>query len=424
MQTSLPTAAERKLSPEAVRAAPLLLLLARERLDETQAELARRMAAGFREWRALAAIASTKLCLPFVHRHVAALELLPRDAPVRQAMHAATLQQAGRWLKIASEQRRFHETCLTPGGVPHLFVKGVTLARYYAEPGLRTCRDVDVLVEAANLDTVLDAAQAAGYRVLLDPRRGRFVQSARDLRAIRRYKKDLPLLSPDGTMIELHTTLDKDREIFDTADLLARAETAEVAGMSCRVMPTTDLAVYLAYHHNRHIWSSLHWLGDMGAILRHPAWSAGAARARAGELGLSEALEATLAFDALAGRPDRWADAPEGPARESLELCLQTLEGGPETEKSVYSENVHPKTNWRVPVAKRRHATREAWKARLTPNFEQYLAFPLPDWLHWLYPLEWAAGATKRLVTGQRNPFDRARMAPPQRRQRTTKGEP
>ncbi len=413
----IPAACTHRLSAPAASAAPLLLLLARERLDETQVELARRMAAGFGEWRALAAIASTKLCLPFVHRHVAALELLPRDAPVRQAMHAATLQQAGRWLKIASEQRRFHETCLAPAGVPHLFVKGVTLARYYAEPGLRTCRDVDVLVEAADLDTVLAAAKAAGYRVLLDVYKGRFAESAQDLRAIRRYKTDVPLLSPQGTMIELHTALDKGADIFDTAAMIARAETAEIAGARYRVLPTPDLTVFLAYHHNRHVWSSLHWLGDMGAIARHPAWSAGAARARAAELGLSEALEATLAFDGLAGRPDRWAEAPEGPARESLELCLQTLEGGKETENAVIRDNVHLQTNWRVPPAKRHQANREAWKTRLTPNFQQYLAFPLPDWLQWLYPLEWAAGAAKRLVTG------RNRLPGPARSGRALQGE-
>lgn len=407
MRIELPHRSMACLSPEAASVAPLLLLLSRERLDEAQAYLALRLADGFQDWRTLAQIASAKLCLPYIHHHVAVLDLLPSDAPMRQAMHSATLHQAARWLKFAAEQRRFLETSLAPAGAPHIFVKGITLGRYFAEPGLRTCRDIDVLVDEACLDAVLKAAQGAGYRVLLDIYRGRFAERAQDLRAIRRYKTDVPLLSPGGAMIEVHTSLDKGRDIFDTAETIARAEIAEVAGTGYRVMPTADLAVFLAYHHNRHVWSALHWLGDVGALTSHPSWSAEGASARAAMLGLSDALDATLAFDRLAGRPDRWVDAPDGPARESLELCLQTLEGGKETENAVIRDNVHLPTNWRVPEINRRRATREAWKARLRPNYEQYLAFPLPDWLQWLYPLEWAAGAVRRLLAGEGRKFER-----------------
>lgn len=399
----LPATAEKVLSADAAGAAPLLLLLARERLDEAQADLARQLAKDLPDWQPLASLAWAKLCLPFVHHHVAALDLLPHDMPLRQAMHMATVQQAARWLKLAAEQRRFLETCLAPVEIPHVFVKGVSLARYYAEPGLRTCRDIDVLVDEAGIDPVIEAAQAAGYRAMLDVHRGRFAVSARDVRAIRRYKKDVPLLSPGGILIEVHTALDDTgQQIFDTADVLARAETAEVAGTPYRCMPTTDLAVYLAYHHNKHIWSSLHWLGDMGAIMRHPSWSADAVKARADEFGLSEALEATLAFDRLAGRPDLWVDASEGPARESLELCLQTLECDREAVQAVKREHIKWATNWRWPERERRRAVRGAWKKRFTPRLNQYMAFPLPDWLQWIYPLGSAIRAVQRRIKGER----------------------
>jgi len=411
----LPGRAKRALSTEAAEAAPLLLLLARDRLNEVQVDLARQMADALPDWRTLTKLASGKLSLPFIYHHIVSLDLLPRDAPLRQALHMATLSQSARWLKLVAEQRNFFNACLAPVDIPHVFFKGISLTRYYPKPGLRVCRDIDVLVNETDLDTVLAAALGAGYRVLLDVNSGRLAKTARDLKAIRRYKTDVPLLSPSGAMIELHTALDKGKDIFETSDALARGEMAKVAGTEYRVLPTADLAVFLAYHHNRHVWSCLNWMGDFDALKRHRSWSEEAVRSRASELDLSEAVDATLAFNHLAGRPDLWAEAPAGPARESLELCLLTLEGGKETENAVIKENVHPATNWRVPKAQRRKATREAWQWRLTPHFHQYLAYPLPHWLHWLYPLEWAAGATRRLVTGQRNPLERARMTPPRR---------
>lgn len=400
-QTVLPT----EMAPEVARIAPLLLLLSRERLAQPEEERARALAAalspGRGDWATLVRIAAAKRSLPFVHHHVAGLGLLPEDAPERALMKRATMAHTMQWLRHAAAQKAFQETCLAPGAVPHLFFKGVALARYYAQPGLRIARDIDVLVRPQDVRAVVERAMEAGYQVILDRHTGRMTETKQDLEAVLHYKRDVPLWAPQNVQIELHTDIWHGAGFSDTDSLIASAETAQIQGAACRVMPTAPLFVYLAHHHNRHLWSSLNWLADIAAIRQAPDFDEGAVRALARRMELEPVVEATLAFDDLirGAAPTQGALARER-AEECRHFCELNLEGDVDTERGLYFERIPPDADWRVPPRLRESDRHRKWRSRLTPSIDQYNALRLPLWLHWVYPVQRALRAGVLRVGG------------------------
>ncbi|MBM9594022.1 nucleotidyltransferase family protein [Roseitranquillus sediminis] len=380
-----------------------MLLLSRETLTPAEADRARALARSVTDWPMLVRTAMSKRCLPFVYRHVAALDLLPPEAPLRQEMKQITLVLASRWLSYAQAHRVFVETCLAPHGTPHLFFKGVSLARYYAQPSLRTSRDIDVLVRQADVRPLIERATDAGYRVILDRRTGHLAKCARDVEAVLRYKRDVPLVSPEGIPIEVHADLWHGADFVDSQTLLDRAETCSMAGIELRVMPTAELFVYLCHHHNRHLWSSLNWLADISAIRSAPDFDEARAWSVADRFALREVVEATLAFDDLSrGRPSAQPPLARARAEESRRFCLMIADGHVDTERGLYFERIDPTDDWRASDALHETVRHRAWRSRLTPNLDQYQACPLPLWLHWLYPLGRAIIGARRAAGRER----------------------
>lgn len=379
-----------QMTPEVARVAPLLMLLSREYLSAEEAAYARRLATELRrdDWATCVRIAGAKRSLPFVAKHVFALSLLPSDAEEYGQMKQASLFTAMRWLKLAAAQRAFLTDCVAPTGAPHVFFKGVALAPFYDQPNLRTARDIDVLVHADSVKPVVERALAAGYRVILDRNTGRMAESAQDLQAVLHYKRDAPLLSPDGVQIELHTDIWHGAGFCSTERLLAEAEVAPIQGTAYRVLPPAMLFVYLAHHHNRHLWSSLNWLADIAALRRAPGFDEATTLALADEMELRPVVEATLAFDALIrGAADTGTAENQARARECEYYCGLNLEGDVETERGLYFARIPPLEDWRLPPRLRESDVHRAWRSRLTPNIDQYNALSLPLWLHWIYPL-------------------------------------
>lgn len=382
--STLPT----EVAAEVAHIAPLLLLLSREILTAEETERARALAADLRDWPMLAKTAMAKRCLPLVYRHISRLDLMPPDAPLRQEMKQLTLQLASRWLGFAQAHRRFVADCLVPTGAPYLFFKGVSLARYFDEPGLRSSRDIDLLVGRDDVRPLVERAMEVGYRVMLDRRSGRMAESTRDIEAVLRYKRDVPLLTPSGVLIEVHADLWHGARFYPSAALLASAETQAIAGMDLRVLPTAELFVYLCHHHNRHLWSSLHWLADISAIRSAPDFDIEEVHAVADRLSLREIVDATLAFDDLTrGRPSAQPAIAQARAEESRRFCLMIADGHVDTERGLYFERIDPTDDWRTSDALQETISHRAWRSRLTPNLDQYIAHPLPLWLHWTYPV-------------------------------------
>lgn len=392
------------LSPAIRSAAPLLLLISREELTDREAELARSIAAQVTDWSELRRISQHKLGLPLLYKNVRKLKLLPDDHKEILAMRDAALAYGALWLRLASAQKNFLDTCLKPTEIDHIFFKGTLLgARYYRQANLRIARDIDVVVRKPDLRRLVGHAQAAGYRVILDRSTGQLVKSKRDLEAVFRYKNDVPLLSPEGVHIEVHTDIWHGDGYCDPEALFNATEYVVVEGRSYKSLTTPMLFCYLAYHHNRHIWSHLNWLSDIPAIRCSSQFDIDEVLLCAERLGVRELVEATLAFDDMnRGLPVEPEGLEAQRAAECQAFFALTLGGGVTTEGALYFGLIPPDRDWRRPAQLSETIFYRAWRSRFTPRIEQYAKFPLPLWLHWLYPIQRGfVGAGKRLKVHQ-----------------------
>ena len=278
--------------------AALLLLLAREHLTEAEQVTARKLASDLEDWPAFMNAAQHLRGLSFVHKHVTQLGLLPPDRHLIQNWLADTVTRASfRWLSIAQAQARLLDTCILPLDVPHVFLKGLTLSSYYDAPSLRTSRDIDLLVEPAAVNHILEAAQDAGYQVLLDPKSARFVESSADLEAVLALKEDIPLLSPEGVVVEVHRSLHEDLPDASIDAVIAAAEDSEIGDRTYKVLPTSVMFPYLCAHHTRHLWDTPNYVADIAAVRSHPSWDEAEVFDWATRFRLKHVVQAALEFE-------------------------------------------------------------------------------------------------------------------------------
>lgn len=367
--------------------AALHLLLARSRLTDDEQVRARNLADAVPDWSRFARISAHSFGSPFVLRHQAVLQLARRDGRAHAQMHAQARRFALDSLRFAAAQRSFHDACIGPVGAGHVYLKGPCLAAaYHGDIGLRPCRDIDVLVSEEAFEPVLRTAMDAGYAPILDQRTGTTIRDARDLRALLRYKpKETPLRSPDGVIVELHRSVDDRPDLFDTNETIAASVETRICSTVYRVLPAPLLLVYLCQHHTRHLWSKLHWVADLDAVLRHPDCDLAEARAIAERKGLGPVLEACLGFHRLTGNPDLWHSiSPDDRAAQLLEACIDNLGGDLDREREIQRET-RSRFRWAGPESSWTRTLGSYGPRRLRPALQHYVDWPLPDHLQWLY---------------------------------------
>lgn len=370
----------------------ILLLCARLELSQEQREALGYLCTQVEDWNAFLREAHFRLIVPLVHRHLS--ESGEGGSPVAavpeailQVLKEQSLSLALQNLRVHAVQQRLVQKVLGPLKVEHLFVKGLSLAeRYYPDPSLRMARDVDVLVPTW--------ARGALYQ--------RFVQEGFQLRNLPcpptsdalafylRFKvDDTGWLSREGVLVEPKTDIDKAWGCFPSDELLRAAEVIDTPGGPLRVLPTTPLFVYVAYHHTRHLWARLHWLADIDAMVKDPTFDEGAIRAYARTRHLEGVVSATLALHAAAGEPDlnRALSHLTNPLeRKVFRLCLMNLEGDRDTEVRLRSEF----TLWttEIPLIRRLWVQNvRNYLKRFRPKLDDYEHLPLPASLHSLYYL-------------------------------------
>lgn len=325
---------------------------------------------------------------------------------------AAVVARKKRGLLLQATMRSLQDDHLGCLGVAYAMFKGPSLgARYYGDPGLRVARDIDVLVGRADIEPVLRSLIAAGYGFLdrLQVRKSRR-PTIDDAMAMTHLSKEVALVSPHGVCVEIHHRVDATGDAFPTAGLLARAETIEIWDRSWPVLTTADLFAYVCMHHALHRWSRLHWLLDLSMMMRHPSFDRDAALRRARDAGVRRTVEAAMHLPEAMSALLQGTPQPPAPRLTStfVEDCLSCLE--PETAPEQVRR--------RNPGQSIRHAhrdlayqwrLRDTWKRRLAvmssmvaPRIADYLAWPLPPQLHWIYwitrPLRLAARTAGRAI--------------------------
>jgi hypothetical protein len=167
-------------------------------------------------------------------------------------------------LASAAEAFRLHRL-LGEAGLPHLFVKGTTLARLaYGGLALKRSLDIDVLVRADDYAAACGLLARAGYRCIHP--------GALPLERILRHaagEKDSVWRHPETRIVvELHQRLTNNPVMLPSVTARSPAQDVEIApGMVLPTLGEEPLFAYLCVHGALSGWSRLKWAADIAALL-------------------------------------------------------------------------------------------------------------------------------------------------------------
>lgn len=281
------------------------------------------------DWGALVRLAERHRVIPALAAALAgSANALPE--PLAARLSALAQQAAFEELALAATVREI-VVLLEQRGIGCIVLKGVPLSlMLHGRLGMRTSRDIDILVVPRDATAALDMLETMGFY-----RRG----GEGALPALMRRRKDVELLH-DGRrqIVELHWRL------FDNACLLplpadmAPGRVAMPSGAQCAVLPERLNLLYLANHGAQHGWSRLKWLVDLAALLA-PMGQDGIAALYDG-IGWAEGRRSMAQALLLCGTLFGWP-VPDAVLRDAgrdwriralVRIALRVLAGGGERE--------------------------------------------------------------------------------------------
>lgn len=168
-------------------------------------------------------------------------------------------------LTMAAEAVRL-QRLFDDAGITVLFLKGASLAaRAYGDLGLRSSKDIDLLVTSAQVTLATKLLEDAGYR-RFDPPQD---LSDSQLQLLMQIRKDIGLIHAEsGCQVELHWRLfENPLAMGDTSILAASRVVPLIKTAGLRTLGEEDLFAYLCVHGSLHSWNQLKWLADVGALL-------------------------------------------------------------------------------------------------------------------------------------------------------------
>lgn len=366
----------------------LLVLLARLQLSASQRRVALNLCSRIDDWSNVTEQSSRRFLLPLVYRHLRCLDppgVRPESLSLMRQKSIGVVQHS---LRVSSVQQHLIKELLAPLNVPYLFFKGPTLAvRYYGDPGLRFCRDIDLLIPSGKIVPFLEGAFQCGYR-LYKPEGIKLGSESLSF-AVTVFPV-ITLMSPQGIPVEVHRRIDKAASLYDTEDLIGKAEPFVIENRVLPMMPTNELFVYLCFHHTRHRWSHLHWLSDIDAIQHSPDFDLEKVYADAAHRGLTATVEAALAMYRACSEIGSSREIMLGAhEKELLVSCITNLQGDRCVELAQRRGNCTADFafTWQVSKIRRWTYRLREWADMCRPTYADYRSLPLPPrwrWLYWL----------------------------------------
>jgi Uncharacterised nucleotidyltransferase len=372
-------------APISPAATDLLLATARSVLTPEDAARVRRAVSEITDWTAVvqAALDHGTAGLLCHHMLAAAADLLPGEiggaaeayVAFRRTEHDRAVRNLGLVLNA-----------LTAAGVSALPYKGLVLAALcHADPALRGCRDLDVLIKEDDIAAAMAALRRLGYRSLqtgLSPRR---------MREFYAYNGQDVLIAEGLMPVEPHwrlnpRTLHAD---IDTASLVACAVTVTLNGRTFPSPSREDTLLICGMHGSKEEWSRLIWVADVAELLRRAGdldWAA--ILSRASRAGVRRMLLTGIALaSGILGVtiPPRAAEAL-AEDRVAQKLAHQAADrlfvrGG-------LTPSVYHLTGFRLRVRERlRDRVRYVTATLLTARVQHFRFVDLPGGLAVLYPL-------------------------------------
>ncbi len=197
--------------------------------------------------------------LPLLFKATAASACPPR---LRDHARANYLPLVARGLRL---EHLLHTaaTVLAAADLPYTVFKGPSLAwRYYPVPDDRIYTDVDLLVNRHHLDAADAALKGAGLSDITQPSLPGCAE--------RQYHLD------GYGSIDLHWNVIREPSVrnsfaLDTATMLTRAKTTEIAGLNCPTLDDCDQLIAVATHACFDGAYRLGWLVDLALLLGSPS---------------------------------------------------------------------------------------------------------------------------------------------------------
>ena len=231
--------------------------------DDRDAQI-RALAGEGMDWPQLLAVARRQRVRGLVRDSLAQAGILPPPV-VAETLERASRAIAVKNLNVLAESVRL-EALFRARAIPVIFLKGLALARVaYGSISSKHGRDVDLLVPE---DRALDAwslLEAEGYglwriRRELGPSRRR---------ALVRYSAEVELIHQDhGLPLDLHWRLTQNPALFDASGLWSRIQEVEIEdGQRLPTLGDADLFAYLCVHGGLHAWARMKWLADLNAFV-------------------------------------------------------------------------------------------------------------------------------------------------------------
>ena len=367
----------------------LHVAFAKVSLSPAETEAAEAIARQITDWDAFIETAERNFSLPNIRMHLSRMDpdCLPKR--VHETLNDAANASAFRNMMLISAQRKFAEKCLDPLDMDAVFFKGISLVgQYYPDLGLRPCRDIDVLVRPESLRPIVLRAIEQGYQFVVPGQADRPLVQPSEIDAALEYRKDASLLTPEGMAIDLQIKLDKYSGIFADEDVFRQAVPVTLGGKEFLTLPPVFLFNYICHHHARHVWSRLHWLSDLDAMITSPELDVDEAVALADRLNQRGTVEASLEMQRLMSPCADWDPAPDTwRGLKFLELSLRNLSGDLDLEKRIgfTMKGGEFMFDWQASSGLIRRARWRQWRKIMQPTIRQYTRFPLPRGLRWLY---------------------------------------
>lgn len=213
---------------------------------------------GGADWGALVRLAERHRVVPALAVAAAGLNQAPPE-PLSARLSALAQQAAFEELALAATTREIIGV-LELRGIGCIVLKGVPLSlMIHGRLGMRTSRDIDILVAPRDAPAALVVLEAMGfYR--------RDAEAA--LPELMRLRKDVELLH-DGRrqIVELHWRLFDNPCLLPLLPDMVPGRVALASGAQCAVLPGRLNLLYLANHGAQHGWSRLKWLVDLAGLL-------------------------------------------------------------------------------------------------------------------------------------------------------------
>lgn len=354
-----------------------------------------------RNWPAVLEMAQHHLIVPLLHHRLSkSASAVPPDI-----LHELAKQNrlaAVKSLLLQAELRYLVSQHIKPEKIRYVALKGLSLSqRYYGDASRRQARDIDILIDPARVHALTEDLLDVGYRLIDDA----LIRSKKDLSAYCAMHAEVNMTSPRGVIVQLHKVVDFTgcQYPITPSTLFENAESVIIQGDRYSAMPTTELFLYICYHHGRHQWSRMHWIADLDAVISDSAFNRDTVLTRARALGMEPVVRAALQLHWALILNQRMPSAVDPFSRQVIVDCLSYLREGskpPEqmrvlqrrTGLGIWANRIKEfRYNW---IANSHFGNRIRYIFSLSrATYADYLFLPLPPALFSLYfllrPLRW-----------------------------------